>query len=173
MTPDMPARGTDATIITEPLDGVLDPLGFTPRLIALLASGLMWRESQELRRRFGLGTNEWRVISAVGAQPGSSSIDVAEVLALNRGIVSRSVSVLRDRGLVVLDEGPRGSRPLFLTVEGARIHDMMKPISVRGEEVILEGMSAAEIERFNETLLGMIERVRALQKSEGTDAEAL
>src|SRR5690606_36277091 len=57
------AAGED--LITEPLEDVIDPEGFTPRLIALLSNALVWRESTELRRRFGLGTNDWPVISAV------------------------------------------------------------------------------------------------------------
>lgn len=170
MTNAAPTNGDSAMIVTEPLQGVLDPQGFTPRLIALLSNALVWRESQELRRQFGLGTNEWRVISAIAAQPGSSASVVAEALALNKAVVSKSASALRDRGLIVLDEGPHGSRPLFLTHAGAHMHDLMKPISVLGEEVILDGLTKAEVQRLNEMLLRMIERVRELQRSEADAA---
>ena len=60
-----------AGAVTEPLSDVLEPDGFTPRLLALLSNALVWRESHELRRRFGLGTNDWRVISAVATRPGT------------------------------------------------------------------------------------------------------
>ena len=47
-------------LVTEPLNPVIDPDNFTPRLLSLLSNALVWRESAELRRRFGLGTNDWR-----------------------------------------------------------------------------------------------------------------
>ena len=67
--------GTDGTghhpdLVTEPLSNAIDPDHFTPRLLALLSNALVWRESHELRRRFGLGTNDWRVISSLALRPG-------------------------------------------------------------------------------------------------------
>lgn len=152
--------------VVEPLANVIDPDAFTPRLLALLSNALVWRESHELRRQFDLGTNEWRVISALAMNPGFSASEVSEFLVVNKAIVSKSVNTLVDRGLVMLAEGARGSRPMYLTAAGAAMHDDMLPISLRGQDIILAHMSPAEIARLNALLRKMLEEMRVLQSIE-------
>lgn len=152
--------------IVEPLGEVIDPDAFTPRLLALLSNALVWRESHELRRRFGLGTNEWRVISAVAIHPGASATEVSDFLAVNKAIVSKSVSTLVERGLLVLADGSRGSRPIYLTADGARMHDEMMPVSMRGQDIIHSHLTSAEIKRLNALLRKMLAETKELQSLE-------
>jgi hypothetical protein len=56
-------------VVTTPLPDVIDSENFTPRLLALLSNALVWRESRLLRQEFNLGTNDWRVISALSIRP--------------------------------------------------------------------------------------------------------
>lgn len=148
-------------VVSEPLPDLVDPETFTPRLLALVSNALVWRESQELRRRFGLGTNEWRVLSALATRPGVSASEISEFLGVNKAIVSKSVSTLVSQRLAVLSDGPRGSRPLYLTEAGAQMHHRMRPISVSGQDLILAGMSDAQITQFNDTLHRMLAAIRA------------
>lgn len=139
-------QGTaDDDIITEPLPDVIDSDSFTPRLLALVSNALVWRESMLLRGRFNLGTNDWRVISTLGIRPGSSSTEVVAFVGMNKAAVSKAMNTLIARKLIVTKAGPRGSRPLYLTRAGAEMHDMMKPISLGGEEIILGDLSEDEI----------------------------
>lgn len=161
-----------AGAIVEPLPEVIDPETFTPRLLALLSNALVWRESHELRRQFDLGTNEWRVISALAVRPGSSASEVSEFLVVNKAIVSKSVNTLAARGLLVLAEGARGSRPMYLTAAGGAMHDDMLPVSQRGQEIILAHMSPAEIARLNTLLRKMLEEMRVLQSIENESWQA-
>lgn len=158
-------------LILEPLDNAIDPENFTPRLLALLSNALVWRESNELRRHVGLGTNEWRVISALALRPGLAATDVSEFLGVNKAVVSKSVNTLVAREAVVLMDGPRGSRPMYLTGVGAELYDAMLPISMRGQEIIFAHLDPAEIERLNELLRRMLEETRKLQMLEN-EAEA-
>lgn len=152
-----------AEAVVEPLADHIDPDAFTPRLLALLSNALVWRESHELRRQFDLGTNEWRVISALAMNPGFSASEISEFLVVNKAIVSKSVTTLVERGLVVLAEGARGSRPMYLTAAGAAMHDDMLPISLRGQEIILAHMTPAEVTRLNALLSKMLDEMRVLQ----------
>jgi len=163
-----PANGDQPAdeIITEPLENIIDPENFTPRLLALLSNALVWRESHELRRRFGLGTNDWRVISAVAMRPGMAATDVSEFIGVNKAVVSKSVNTLVARDLIVLLDGPRGSRPMYLTRAGAEMHDDMLPISMRGQEIVLAHLTQSEIERLNELLRRMLDETRELQTLE-------
>lgn len=147
-------------IVTEPLETALDIEEFTPRLLYLVSNALVWRESHELRHRYGLGTNDWRVISALGWRPGLSATEVARFLGVNKAVVSKSVAVLVERALVVLLEGPRGSRPMYLTRAGAQMHDDMRPVSTAGEDLILAGLDAGQVARLNDLLRDMLGNLR-------------
>lgn len=146
--------------VTTPLSNSIDSEGFTPRLLALLSNALVWRESHLLRRETGLGTNDWRVISALSVRPGSTAFEIADFLNMNKALISKSVSILRERDLVVYSDGARGSRHLYLTQAGVDMHDRMRPISMRGHEIIVEGMSEDEIAALNATLIRMLQKLQ-------------
>lgn len=149
------------SIVTVRLPQVIDPENFTPRLLHLLSNALVWRESAQLRARFNLGTNEFRVVSAVALRPGVAATEISSFLALNKAVVSKSVNVLLQRDLLAMSDGPRGSRPLYLTEAGAEMHDAMMPVSTRGEEIILEGLAPEVVADFNRTLRDMLTKLRA------------
>ena len=163
--------------ISTPLAPVIDSENFTPRLLSLLSNSLVWRESSLLRARFGLGTNDWRVISAVAIRPGVTASEISEFVAMNKAIVSKSVGVLTDRRLLVQAEDTGRSRQLFLTPAGAEMHAAMLPISMRGQEIILGDLTEDEIVQLNELLRRLLSRVRMLQaedalgESESEDVE--
>jgi DNA-binding MarR family transcriptional regulator len=156
--------------IRTPLPTVIDSENFTPRLLSLLSNSLVWRESSILRARFGLGTNDWRVIAAVAVRPGITASEISEFVAMNKAIVSKSVGVLTDRRLIVQAAEDTGrSRQLFLTPAGAEMHDAMLPISLRGQEIILGDLTEEEVTRLNELLRRLLGRVRDLQAEEALD----
>ncbi|MDO5614124.1 MAG: MarR family winged helix-turn-helix transcriptional regulator [Paracoccus sp. (in: a-proteobacteria)] len=143
---------------TTPLGDAIDPDNFTPRLVSLLSNKLVWRESRLLRERFDLGTNDWRIISALGTRPGATVTEIADFIAVNKAIVSKSVAILLERGLVASSPLAGRSRPLYLTAEGAAMHAQMLPISMSGQHYILDGLDAGEVERFNALLRAMLAR---------------
>ncbi|PZA22310.1 hypothetical protein DMO24_05795 [Modestobacter versicolor] len=159
--------------IAEPMATVIDSNDFTPRLISLLSNSLVWRESRALRTRFGLGTNDWRVISALAIRPGATASEISEFVAMNKAIVSKSVTVLTARRLVVQGEDGGRSRPLYLTPAGAEMHDAMLPISMRGQEIILADMSPEEVTRLNDLLRRLLGHVRELLAEDALDEAAL
>jgi DNA-binding MarR family transcriptional regulator len=147
---------TEDFIVMEPLSDVIDSDSFTPRLLALVSNALVWRESLLLRREFNLGTNDWRVISALAIRPGAPSTEIADFVGMNKAVVSKATTTLITRELIVPAEGPRGSRPLYLTRAGAEMHDLMKPISLKGEEIILSGLSNDEIAHLKALLARLL-----------------
>ena len=153
--------------IGTPMPVVIDSENFTPRLVSLLSNSLVWRESSVLRARFGLGTNDWRVISAIGIRPGMTASEISEFVAMNKAIVSKSVAVLTERRLIVQAEESGRSRRLFLTPAGAEMHDAMMPISMRGQEIILGGLSEDDVVQLNELLRRLLARVPDLRAEDG------
>lgn len=149
-------------IITSPLPDVIDSENFTPRLLALLSNALVWRESRLLREEFSLGTNDWRVISALSIWPGATSTDICEFIAMNKAVVSKSVNTLIGRGLIVPADGARGSRHLYLTQDGADMHDRMKPISLAGQEIVLSDLTPDEVRQLNALLTRLLSKTPEL-----------
>jgi DNA-binding MarR family transcriptional regulator len=156
-------------IVTEPLSVVVDKDAFTPRLLALISTALVWRESRILKREFGLGTNDWRAISVLSIRPGATSTEISEFSAMNKAVVSKSVHVLIARGLVVAMDGPRGSYPLYLTRAGAEMHDRMLPVSMKGQEILLAGLSAEEVAQLNDLLTRLLSKTLELSSSAEVD----
>ena len=134
----------DLRPVREALSEVIDSEAFVPRLLALLSNALVWRESMLLRGEFALGTNDWRVLSALAVRPGITATDVSEFLVMNKAVVSKAVNVLIARNLIASTDGPRGSRNLFLTPPGVEMHNQMLPISLAGEDILLSQLSPAE-----------------------------
>ncbi|SDG56773.1 MarR family winged helix-turn-helix transcriptional regulator [Microbacterium pygmaeum] len=151
-----------AEVVTTPLGDVVDSENFTPRLLHLISNALVWRESRLLRDAFNLGTNDWRVISAISIRPGATSTEISEFVAMNKAIVSKSVNTLIARELIVPADGRRGSRHLYLTRAGADMHDRMKPISMQGQEIVLGDLSPEEIEQLNRLLMRLLQRTPEL-----------
>lgn len=143
-------------LVVSSLPDLIDSEAFTPRLIALLSNALVWRESHLLRNQFDLGTNDWRVISALAIKPGATATDISDFLVLNKAVVSKAVNTLISRELISSTEGARGSRNLYLTTEGARVHDQMLPISLSGEEILLSGLSSREQAQLRKLLSKMM-----------------
>src|SRR3978361_602754 len=84
--------------VEKPLSTVIDMERFSPRLIFLVSNALAWRESDTLRREFGLGTNHWRVVSVLAIHPGMTAKDISIFTSMNKGVISRSVRDLTSRG---------------------------------------------------------------------------
>jgi DNA-binding MarR family transcriptional regulator len=159
--------------ISEPIPDVIDTNEFTPRLISLLSNRLVWRESRILRARFGLGTNDWRVLSVLAIRPGVTASEISDFVAMNKAIISKSVGVLTDRQLIVQVEDTGRSRQLFLTAEGAAMHDAMLPVSLRGQEIILGDLTGEEVTQLNDLLRRLLARAPELQAEDSLqDGEA-
>lgn len=143
--------------VTRPLAS-LDPDEFMPRLVALLSNKLVWRESRLLRKHFDLGTNDWRVISALAVKPGATLTEVAEFIAVNKAIISKSVTNLLRRELLVGSDAPGRSRPLYLTEAGAELHGRMLPYSKSGEDFVLAHLDEEDAGHLNTILRHLLAR---------------
>lgn len=165
-----PVFVSTAEVITTPLPDVVDSDGFTPRLLHLISNALVWRESRLLRSEFNLGTNDWRIISAISIRPGATSSEISEFVAMNKAIVSKSVNTLIARELIVPADGRRGARHLYLTLAGAQMHDQMKPISMQGQDIVLADLRPDEIAQLNDLLMRLLQRTPDLSTPPGASA---
>ncbi len=102
------------------------------------------------RDRFGLSIWQWRVIAMLGAGGARTAQQVAMQAAMDKMTVSRAVSGLLKRGLVVRSTSPKDRREqiLKLTKTGRDIHDEIAPLALEQEKVLLQGLSSSEIDQL-------------------------
>lgn len=142
--------------MTQPLELTIHRDSYTPALLALVSNDLLWGGSSVFRHHFDLGTNDWRIISALGNYPGSTAGELCEVLGMNKSIASKSANLLLRRGLVAQVDGARGSRHLYLTHEGAQTHDRMIRIALRRQEILHSGLTDEEVDQLHRLLLKLV-----------------
>ncbi len=153
--------------ITERLENAMDLDTFTPRLLAIISNKIAVRESQTLLRLFNLGTTDWRIISALAGHPGLSATEISQLTVMSKAVISRSLGGLVERGLIVQDDGPRGSRPLFLTEDGAKSYEDMLPITERGQRLVERTLTGTELSALH----GFLNRLIAAADDESAWAD--
>jgi len=86
----------------------------------------------------------------LGSGGAKTAQQVAAQAAMDKMTVSRAVSGLLKRGLVVRNPSPddRRAQILKLTVTGRDIHDEIAPLALEQEQVLLQGMSQSEIDQL-------------------------
>ncbi|UOQ57379.1 MarR family winged helix-turn-helix transcriptional regulator [Leucobacter allii] len=153
-------------LVVERLPDTIDRDSYTPALLGLLNNILLWGGSRVFHRRHGIGTNEWRIVSALGNWPGATAKELCELLGINKSVASKSVKLLLEREDIAQLDGPRGSRHLYLTAQGARVHDDCMPIALDRQRILLESLSPEEVGTLNALLVRMLDSSASMQAYE-------
>jgi len=151
---------------------------FTFRIISLLD---LLRRSGTLvhRRNFDLSGIEWRIMSQVGDHAPLSLNDLAELLNLDRGQVSRAVKAMKERGLLDSERRPGGPAiDITLSGDGEGLYERMVALAIERNAFLVGDIPDAEIERASAVLDQvtrkaqiLLDRERAVSAAEddGTD----
>jgi DNA-binding MarR family transcriptional regulator len=159
-------RAGEQGLVAERLPHTIERDDYTPALLQLLSNVLVWGGSRVFHHLHGIGTNEWRIISALGNHPGATSGELCDILGVNKSIASKSVNALLDRELIAQLNGPRGSRHLFLTARGAQVHDDLMPIALTRQQILHDSLSPDEVAQLNALLVRMLGSAEAMQRYE-------
>jgi DNA-binding MarR family transcriptional regulator len=100
-------------------------------------------------RKFGLSQVEWRVLALVGEHAPITLNALAELMGLDKGQISRGVSALVTRNLL-LREYRRNGRGIAITLgpHGAELHRELMTAAIERNRLLLDGMSKAEASEF-------------------------
>ncbi|SFJ90852.1 MarR family winged helix-turn-helix transcriptional regulator [Celeribacter neptunius] len=127
---------------------------YAPYFLSLINNRLSWGASQLYLSLFDLGLNEWRILSALRNEPGIQALRVSEMVAMNKSVVSRSTRKLEEQGLAVA-RLVTGKRLLWLTKQGAKVHDEIIEIAYRREAALLDGLDETQ----RATLFDLLQRL--------------
>jgi len=106
------------------------------------------------RDKFALSITDWRIMAILGEYPGSSADSVCQRAQMEKSIVSRAVSKLLQRKLIVRDIDPDDRRrsQLTLTGTGESVYADVVPLSYAYEEELQACFDDVECEQFNRLL---------------------
>lgn len=128
----------------------------TPYYLVTIGNAISWGSAREYLSRFGIGVNEWRLMAHVANEPGCTAAEVSQFLRVDKAIVSRSLKSLVEKGLMGAVEDD-GRRRLYLTEKGVTHHDVILPVALRREQILLEGLRDHE----REVLIDLMRRMHA------------
>jgi DNA-binding MarR family transcriptional regulator len=130
---------------------------FLPYRLNVLASLTSNALALIYAERFGLSIPAWRVIATLGQYDYHTARDIAAHGVMHKSTVSRAVSALEQRRLIVrkpnLDD--RREEWLELTEEGREIYEALAPEALAFEERFISVLTAEE----QEVLASLIDRL--------------
>ena len=137
---------------------VLDLDRFVPGALTQIANKWARGSSQIYLKRFGIGINEWRVLSLLAIESETTATAICATVGLDKAAVGRSLEALHKDGYASFKshETDRRSKLVAPTRSGLILHDKIIRIALKREKLLLAGFSKAEIE----TLIVLLNRMR-------------
>lgn len=139
-------------------------------LLSFAANKFTEAASNYFQKKLELGAVDWRMLFLLARKPGVTSIQASQIIGVDKGTVSRSVSRLLKSNLIKLSDlhANGRSRGLFLSTSGRQVHDQAFEIAIRQHEHLLQGFKPEEVAmlcelllRFTHNLDQLIERDRS------------
>lgn len=117
----------------------------TYRLHAL-HSALNRQAIEILGRVSGLGLPEWRVISLLGTGATLTARKIGQTSAIDKGLLSRTLAAIEQRGLIVTARDARDRRlvKVTLTAKGQAIYDQTIPHMQARQRALMKALNKSE-----------------------------
>jgi DNA-binding MarR family transcriptional regulator len=135
---------------------VIDRHLYVPHHLHLIANALTSGASRIYLDNFDIGLNEGRIAAVLGHVPGLTSSELGAAMAMNKSIVSRSLWLMLERGLI-RQTGTVRARRNWLTDTGEALEANIVRISLAREQLLLDGFSGEE----RAVLLSFLGRMQA------------
>src|SRR6266446_1842439 len=135
----------------------LDLNRYVPAFITFIANKLSNSATALYQRNFGVNVTEWRIMSLLAIEPGIPASRICNVIGFDKGPVSRNLSMLQKRGLVVIKTDPRDGRShsISLTSKGRAVHDKVIVAALERERRLLSCLKKDE----REVLIDLLRRL--------------
>src|SRR5262249_47313228 len=109
------------------------------------------------QKEFDVNVTEWRIMSLLAIEPNIPASRICQVIGLNKGPVSRTLTALEKPGLVAIkiDALDAPTHSISLTPHGRGKHEKVIVIALDRERGLLSGLSSAE----QEILIDLLRRL--------------
>lgn len=138
-----------------PRDATLRLEAYLPYRLSVASNRASRWVARSYQDKFGLSIWQWRVIAVLGGADRLTAQDLASATAMDKVTVSRAVSALIDRGMIVRQKHESDGRSALieLTPTGREVYDEVAPIALKHEADLLAGFSDTEIEQLSGLLV--------------------
>ena len=122
--------------------------------VLILATLLRRSASVVYRRELGLSPSEWRIVAIVGDQAPLSLSQLVELIGLDKGQMSRSVTALVNRRILarVLDETDSREIRIDLTPRGREVFETLMALALARNRELTSGLGKSELATLFEAL---------------------
>jgi len=160
-----PRQKTSATAVHE--GPTLDLDRYVPAFITFIANKLSNSATAFYQRNFGVNVTEWRIMSLLAIEPGIAASRICSVIGFDKGPVSRTLAVMRKRGLIAIRKDPRDGRThsISLTAKGRATHDKVIVAAFERERRLLSCLDKGEQEVLIDLLRRLHENLGAVTGS--------
>lgn len=136
---------------------------FLPYRLNVLAALTSQALAQIYAQQFGLTIPAWRIVATLGQYEVRTARDIAAHGVMHKSTVSRAVSALESRGLVIrrANRDDRREELLELTPEGRAIYEALAPEALSFEDVLTSVLSEGE----QRTLIALMEKLERRARS--------
>ena len=106
---------------------------------------------------YGIIRPEWTVLLCLGFRNGLNARDICEITEQPSNTISRAVSTLQEKGLIVSrpDHADGRRTLLHITEKGQRLHDTIVPLVEEAERKLLACLDTKETEQLD----GLLEKL--------------
>jgi len=127
---------------------------FLPFKIAILSNRIAAQFAEKYGRQHDLSIAEWRVLATVGPAQGITASRIVELTHLEKSQVSRVVSRLLARNLLMrqINDTDRRWQHLYLTPAGLKVYAALVPVELEIERKLLSHLTPEELGAFEAIL---------------------
>ena len=124
---------------------------FVPHLLTVANNGYAWHASRLYLDVLGMGVNETRVLSILYEFGELQAWEICDILSMNKGTVSQSLKNLKKDGMLTIETN-RNGRFAKPSPKSFSVHRQIVRMARSREEVLLDGFSEEERDRFRDYL---------------------
>ncbi len=135
----------------------LDLDRYVPAFITFIANKLSNSATAFYQRNFGVNVTEWRIMSLLAIEPGIPASRICSVIGFDKGPVSRTLALMKNRGLIAIRSDPEDGRShsISLTAKGRATHDKVIVAALERERRLLACLDKDE----QEVLIALLRRI--------------
>ncbi|MFS8974022.1 MarR family transcriptional regulator [Cupriavidus necator] len=122
---------------------------FLTTMLSQLVTALRSTVTKPYAEQFGLTVPEWRILALLAHARELPFAELVEQSTSDKALVSRTLRLLEERGLVHLTSTgntPRKKLICAITEAGAALHDQVMPLARRGQAQVIRQLSPEERE---------------------------
>jgi DNA-binding MarR family transcriptional regulator len=134
---------------------------YVPYYLNHLNNRLSSGASQLYLRHFGVGLNEFRILSVLANTPGETANHICLTLGMHKAVVSRTLKEMQSKALVNIDATSK-QRVLTLTPKGERMHDDIVVIAMERQSLLLAGFPEADRQQLFSLMRRMLDNISAV-----------